>query len=569
MIAKRKKNIKKRCSVLVLTVIVMVILIILGLGLLTISFGVRLHASRLKNEAIAMLAAEAGYEKAVFWMGQQLDMAYVMKSGGSYSDSISLDNSRCEYNISFYSYLGSRPAYRIVSDGFCGRFARTVDVIVMQAIGGWDMGLCRVPESSTGTDPVYFANGEIIDMPVHINNAKDNPDYRDIFITGRPRFLEDVSMGESRYTSRDADKYSDVLGLFEDGIVFDQPSNKITSEDTVKLKVERFKEFTKPQYTFKPVANAPVSNALPAVQLEFYVDGGTGKVRITNNCTVRGFQQTRDNRTWDYKIRPGSNGDVFERYSIYAYHLINEDAVANGERYVVNLEDTYVTQSIGSIESEPGGQIFVDGNVIIGGDLTGLSASQIVNGKITVVATGNIWVADSVMVDGAHGANGLPSADNSNALGLIAQGVIKIVDPGMSDYSYVDDSPKDPSGFEYVPIGIADSGQPSGSYRRHLSDPMVVEAAVTVGGGGWGAENVSRNGYGDRKEEFGRQDDLILRGTITEVIRGVVGLVGSDGYVKNYYFDERFLTGILPGDMWLRGKFIPAPAGWRDYRTEY
>ena len=60
-------------------------------------------------------------------------------------------------------------------------------------------------------------------------------------------------------------------------------------------------------------------------------------------------------------------------------------------------------------------------------------------------------------------------------------------------------------------------------------------------------------------------DDLILRGTITEVIRGIVGH-GTNGYLKNYYFDSRVLEGILPGDIWLQGKFIPAPAGWHDYR---
>jgi hypothetical protein len=59
---------------------------------------------------------------------------------------------------------------------------------------------------------------------------------------------------------------------------------------------------------------------------------------------------------------------------------------------------------------------------------------------------------------------------------------------------------------------------------------------------------------------------LIVRGTITEAVRGVVGLIGADGYLKFYYFDERLLEGILPGDIWLRGKYIPAPAGWHDYR---
>ena len=162
-------------------------------------------------------------------------------------------------------------------------------------------------------------------------------------------------------------------------------------------------------------------------------------------------------------------------------------------------------------------------------------------------------------------------------LGLVAQGVVKVVDPGMSDYSdysyvyddddYTPDEP--PVGFEYVPIGIPDLWNPA-EYKRHLPDPMVVEAALTVGSGGWGAENVKRRSgweyYGGRKETTGNQDQLIVRGTITEALRGVVGLIGNDGYLKAYYLDARLLEGVLPGDIWLRGKYIPAPAGWRDYR---
>ncbi|MHC4627490.1 MAG: hypothetical protein ACYTDV_10960, partial [Planctomycetota bacterium] len=64
----------------------------------------------------------------------------------------------------------------------------------------------------------------------------------------------------------------------------------------------------------------------------------------------------------------------------------------------------------------------------------------------------------------------------------------------------------------------------------------------------------------------GNQDQLIVRGTITEAMRGVVGLIGNDGYLKSYYLDSRLLEGILPGDMWLRGKYVPAPAGWNEYR---
>ena len=223
------------------------------------------------------------------------------------------------------------------------------------------------------------------------------------------------------------------------------------------------------------------------------------------------------------------------------------------------------------MESEPGGQIFVDGNVIIGGDKTVHNGDQVVKGNITVVATGNIWIADSVVVDGTHDADGKPSKDNPNILGLIAQGVIKVVDPGISGYNKggINNYPGPPDEtiikVDYVPIGRDGGGE---KYNRYLPDATVIEAAMTVGGGGWGAENVQRGSYGGRKEASGNQDKLIVRGTITEAIRGVVGLIGADGYLKYYYYDERLLEGILPGDIWLRGKYVPAPAGWNDYRLD-
>jgi hypothetical protein len=558
----------KKGSVLAFIALVIIILSILGLGLLTISYGVRFHASKIQNEAIALLAAEAGYEKAVFWMGQQTDMVYVMKAGGSYSDSISLPNGGCDYQVSFFSFIGSRPTYRIISNGYSGRFKRTVDVLVVQAIGGWDMGLCRIPSGAISTDPVFFANGEVIDMPIHINKAKDSPDSRDIFVTGDPQFLENVSMGESRYTSGGSDKYAGVMDVFDEGIDFDQPSSRITDESVVQKKIERFKDTTKVACIFMPVAKASVTNPVPAVQLEFFVDGsGVGNVRITNNCTVRGFMQENDSRTRDFKVKSGTNGGQYERYNIYSYHFMPQNADATGERVTRPVESTYVTQTIGGAQSEPGGQIFVDGNVIIGGNNTLYNNGQVVKGKITVVATGNIWVADSIVLDGAHDASGIPSQDNPNALGLISQGVVKVVDPGMTEYSYVDGQPLNPSDSVYVPVGVPEAGQPVDSYKRYLPDPMVVEASITVGGGGWGAENVQRLPYGGRKEFSGDQDDLVVRGTITEVIRGIVGQIGADGFLKHYYFDRRFLEGILPGDMWLRGKYVPAPAGWRDYET--
>ena len=551
-------------SILALMVISLVILAALGGGILTIAYGVRLQAIRAKNEAAAMLAAEAGYEKAIFWMSQQQDMISALQDDvAGLSDSLQFADGDCDYNIEFFGFIESRPVYRIISDGHSGAFNRTVDVLVVQAIGGWDMGMCRVPISSSSTTAVYYASGEIIDMPLHINKLDDRRDKRDIYISGSPRFLRSVGMGESRYTEGGSDKYSGVMNLFEGGIYFNQPDSKITDEASIQSKIDRFEESTDPQFRFIPIAEASVANPQPAVGLEFFVEDGVGKVRITNNCTVRGFKQRRDNRTYDFRIKPGSGGTRYERYNIYAYHLRPED----GEEIISPVEETYVTQSIGEVESEPGGQIFVDGDVVIGGNNSLHNNDQVLQGKMTVVATGNIWVADSITVDGDRNGD-MPAEDNPNILGLVTLGVIKVVDPGMSDYSYVDDSPVEPEGFEYVPIGRVDAGEPAGSHKRHLPDPMVAEAAITVGGGGWGAENVRRRSYGGRKETSGNQDYLVVRGTLAEAVRGVVGLIDSDGYVKRYYLDERLLQGILPGDIWLEGKYVPTPAGWHDYRPD-
>ncbi len=554
-------------SVIVLAVISLVVLAALGVGLLTVAYGVRHRAIMLRNEAAAMVAAEAGYERAIFWMGQQKDMLSALQDAvPGTSGSLVFPDGDCDYQIQLFTFAGSRPIYRVISDGHSGNFNRTVDVLVLQAASGWDMGMSRVLCGGTSTMEVYFASNEIIDLPLHINNLHDHPDYRDIYITGSPEFLQAVAMGESRYTTGGADKYASVMGLFDNGIYFDQPDSRITDEASIQTKVNRFKNSTKNQYRFTPAAGAPVGSPHAAVQLEFFVEDGVGKVRVTNDCTVRGYQRSSDYRTLDFKIEPDSDGKRSERYDIYAYHFMPD----GGQRTVVPIEETYVSQSFGGVESEPGGQIFVNGNVIIGGDETAYNGDQVVKGKITVTATGNIWVADSVVVDGPHDANGKPTMDNPNVLGLIAQGVVKVIDPGISGYpaggvNYYPGPPDEPGGFKYVPVGRSDSAVQDDP-NRHLPDPMVVEASLTVGGGGWGAENVQWYGYGGRKEESGYQDDLVVRGTIAEAARGVVGLIGADGFLKHYYSDERLLEGVLPGDIWLRGKYIPAPAGWHDYR---
>jgi hypothetical protein len=631
-------------SVLVLTVVSLTILVLLGLAMLSVTYGVRHRAIQLKNEAAAMLAAEAGYEKAVFWMSQQMDMLSALQQDiAGTSGTISFTDSSCDYQIGLFTFVHSRPIYRVVCNGHSGVFNRTVDAYVVQAVSGWDMGMCRVPTGGTNTTAVNFADGEIIDVPVHINKYDDpGTDYRDIYITGSPQFKQRVAMGESKYRSGGGGKTGEggdsrtydaliTAGLFEpEGILFDQPDSRITDEDAVQMKVDRFRTSTDDDYNFsddtskKPVASSSITNPLAAVQLEFFEVGGVGKVRITNNCTVRGFRQSQNSRTYDFEIIPGTDGEQSQRYYIYAYHY----AADSEPMTTVAIKDTYVTQSFGGVESEPAGQIFIDGDVIIGSKDYN---DMVVKGKITVVAAkdedgngGNIWIADRVGVSDyddtgtyyPRDSNGMPAADNPNILGLIAQGVIKVVDPGMSGYAAGGTNgypgpPAEISGFEYIPIGQQDSTTTTTAATtttttagttttttswttsttttagttttttaatttttadtRHLPDPMWIEAAMVIGGGGWGAENVRRSSYGGRKEwpgsaEDPEQDFLIVRGSIVECCRGVVGLIGQDGYLKRYYFDKRVLTGILPGDIWLQGKYIPAPAGWHDYR---
>jgi len=701
----------KNGSVLVLVVVSLVVLAALGLGLLTVARGVRYRAISLNKEAAAMFAADAGYEKAVFWMSQQRDLLSALQQSSLLGTRgvLNFPDADCDYQVGIFTFVGARPVYRVISNGHSGRADTTVDVLVLQAMSGWDIGMCRVASGKDKTSPSNFTEGEIIDIPLHINKLDESPDTTDIYVSGNPRFLQSVAVSESRYDISGSDKYISDMDLFEGGIYFDQPDCRITDEASIQTKVARFRNSTKPQFRFKPVDNTPpksLQNPNAAVQLEFFVEGGIGKVRITNNCTVCGFLQDKDNRTWDFRIKPGSGGKEYQRYDIYAYHFISGNAVATGERFTRRIDQTYVTQAVGPVQSAPGGQIFVDGNVIIGGDQTLHNGDQVVKGRITIVATGNIWLADSIVVDGPHDADGRPSHDNPNVLGLVAQGVIKIVDPGMSAYntggrndypgpalvfqtdipqptwavqpesddsfemvvvsgswfvvrgsihdsqytihdsrsstfalnppvtplmftqnvkkafemdmfrrkaslsggydtgdrnSYIGPSndeqlryvgqprPRLPRwqrpwrggrrrrpgpgqgkeqipGFEYVPIGRYDGGK-SETYDRHLPNPMVIEASITAGGGGFGAENVERNVYGGRKEApgTGAQNDLIVRGAVIEALRGVVELIDTDGYLKRYYLDERLFEGILPGDMWLRSKFIPAPAGWRDY----
>ena len=427
----------KNGFVLPLVIIAMVILMALIIGATMTNYGSRIQAVQTKSQTEAMLAAEAGYEQAIFWMSQQSDILSAIQAGGG-QGSIVFATGNCSYTINFHGFIGARPVFRVTSTGICGRpsFTRIVEVDVVQETSGWAMGTCRIPTGSSSTMGVNFVDGEIIDIPLHINKASDSPDIGDIFIDGNPTFLRTVEMGESRKTSGGSDKsiytsttgglvllgnYSTIIPLFKNGISFDQPNVRITDEAAVQSKVTRFCNSTAAAYKFTPTASSSVPNPrYAATQLEFYVQGGVGMVKITNNCTVVGVN-IGSVGPYDYNVVPGYSGTRFQLYNIYAYHF----RPSSGSVTTVPITNTYVTQSIGGYTSDPGGQIYVNGNVVIGScDYT----DMIVKGKITVVATGNIWIADSIKVDDNGGTqrdvNGMPKADNPNSnpnvLGLIA-----------------------------------------------------------------------------------------------------------------------------------------------------
>ncbi len=335
--------------VLLLVLMAVVILMALIIGSNMSDYQVRLQAVLTKSETEAMLAAEAGYESAIFWMGQQEDILGAIQAG-SENGSLNFGSATCSYTINFQGWLGQKPVFEVKSTGISGRpsFTRIVDVNVVQETCGWAMGSCVVPSGSSSTTPVYFGSGEVIDMPLHINKANDNPDVADIFISGTPTFLQQVEMGEDRYTSGGTDKYSGIMSCFQSGIVFDQPTVRITDATAVQDKVTRFKNSTLPAYQFTPNATAPSGLSNPrcsAVQLEFYVKNGIGMVRIDPNCIV----QLANAGPSDYNIVSGSNPMSFHQYSIYAYHYKK----TSDPCIVVPITNTYVTQTIGGYTSAP------------------------------------------------------------------------------------------------------------------------------------------------------------------------------------------------------------------------
>ncbi|MCK5172359.1 MAG: hypothetical protein KAR47_03155, partial [Planctomycetes bacterium] len=532
-------------------------------------------------------------------------------------DGISFASSNADYTISFENFSDSQAMYKIISRGHCGREGHwVIEALVTQAVTGWDIGRTRVPAGSHMLNeiPAFFMKDDIIEMPLHINCHGWPVDYiwpedgdADIRLLGKTALTHRVSMGESRYRSwgRDKDKYARIIGRFKGGIFFDQPNSKISgpaSRSSIEKRVQRFEHDTKSAFNFsKRTGNQPrISPVIPAVdervnvpavQLEFYLKSNTGMVRVTNNCTVT----TLPGGKFDYVRDFDSSSHAYKPSLVYGYHYAR--SYNRSVTYDGPIAGSYVSQKItlpsGKVaETEKGGHIFVDGNVIVGGAVQSIGDQWQINiklvpgftkwypsklkGRLTVVATGNIWVVSPLEYDGPQfsetASDGnlvkrAPLSDNDNVLHLFSQhGTVKIIDPRLSRYlprqSYQPIKYTDQEGaqLEYQPVAAKGFG---GSYfYRILPSSMVVQAAITCGGGSWGMENL-----GSSSRRFDKEATLILAGAIVEPVQGAV-LHGAGGYKRNYYFDERFLNGILSCNMGLQSKYIVAPGGWsdRDYQ---
>ena len=620
-------------SALVLATMVVFTLAILGLSLLTAAYGARLRSTKLRKETTAKLVAEAGYEAAIRWMNQQPDVLSAMTKSGRSSGTITIKESSSPqrfpngnfiYSIRLDRFFGNQPVYDIVSEGYCDLFSSTIKASVVQQVSGWDMALCEIPTATFLSTRAWFTGQDIVEMPIHINsNSQGTPGDHTVDIHVRrgatpPQFSYKVSMGESRYKwwGRDKDKYGDIIKLFDKGIYFDQSGCNVTDpfsadvNSSVALKVGRFWSSTNGAFQFAPVTAPAVTDALalanptwasaPAVQLEFYVTGdGVGRVRITNNCTVCLVPGAGN----DYMLGAGPAAPYI-LYPIYGYHYANGAGAVNLPISATNVSQQTTTPSGRGASANVGGQIFVVGNVIIGGAvgtdaagnmvMAGTTFGSNVKGKLTVVATGNIWIVSPIVYDGPQnvGFEGgfltkqvpsitdQPSTTNQNVLGLFSQlGVVKVVDPQLSsNVMRSEENENNPAFFTvaqdsfltYRPIGY--QAMPPRIWNRQLVDPsqptvsMVVQAAITTCGGGWGAENVGDPALGARQNmNPDGKDILIVAGSITESVQGRVAYI-SNGFRKCYYFDERLLTGILPGDMWLQSKYVPTPGGWSDSR---
>jgi hypothetical protein len=617
----KSAKIRNDGSILAFVVSAIFILTILGMGVLAIAYGARLRAINIKESTLAKLTAEAGYEKAIRWLSAQQDPVSILSPTSSRGEArakvVELTSDIKDFpktsfvsRISFNSFFGSRPVYHIQSCGYSGKlphgswkFTRVVDANVIQAICGWDMGQCETPRDEFTTTPVRFSkDSDDIGIPIHINAYNPGKSTADIYIdlTNSPSpFRQPVYMAESRYKSGriTPDKYSSIIDFFQGGIYFDQNNSKISwtrnnaaqkriCRDSIRKKVNRFISSTKPEFNFSRLTgkqprindnlmqkqNDPnhinIRQWVPAVQFEFYTKK-IGMVRITNNCGVACIE----GGDYDYMLNFVDPAKDYRKYNVYAYHYAD-----NADRILIGgqdprVTDTYVSEQAVTpsqiVKTPLGGQIYVDGNVIIGGlvrrsdgriYIDGSWKNSEIRGRLTIVATGNIWIVSPIKYDNPQNTSTgfpIPGARNLNVLGLFSQfGVVKVVDPalsaGMNDLQYYRPvaSPNDPNQQE----------QRNSPQQRSMPEPMVVQAVITAAGGGFGVENVE-----NRRERISK-NNFVVAGAITEVVRGLVkDLRSENGFKKHYYFDKRLLNGILPGDLWLQSKYAPVPGGWRDW----
>jgi len=164
----------------------------------------------------------------------------------------------------------------------------------------------------------------------------------------------------------------------------------------------------------------------------------------------------------------------------------------------------------------------------------------------------------------------VPNLSNLNLLGLFSQnGVVKIVDPGLSSdgLDYAADIDLSGKGLSYIPIGYQQDGTSAATepHKRQLPRDLVIQAVITVGGGGFGAENVVER----KNTNTAGRDNLVFAGAITEAVQGMFANPGgNNGFRRLCYEDERLRskTIALPGDMWLESKFLPLPGTWSDAR---
>lgn len=176
--------------------------------------------------------------------------------------------------------------------------------------------------------------------------------------------------------------------------------------------------------------------------------------------------------------------------------------------YMSGGNKVYIVENEVENLSDLNGIIFVKGNTQIKGT---------VNGSVTVVATGKIWILDDVKYADS-GVNGKPNPGCDDYLGIISKKDVIIKDNAAN------------------------------------RNDVIIDAAILTLGDSFTVQNYSSGsprGY------------IHLYGSLSQKVRGPVGTFGSGGtgYLKNYNYDERLLNQSPPYFPTTGGYTI---AAWRD-----